>query len=817
MTAAIPSLNSSNPALADGNGDALNKIITANALEQSGDREGAIALYREILAQDQEITYREIAQKALENLVQHQPTDETIQASDEALQTVEALTTKSSPNVLSRWQRLSLKTKATALMIALSTLPVFGIGAIAYYFANQSITQQITNNQKVKAINVADQINRFLLQRYADIQAIASLPMLTDPAVGKLLTLPEKQAILNRYLDAYGVYNSIAALDLKGNVIVQSIGKPLGNLGDRAYFRKAIATQGPVITDAEISKLTGKIVIFVAAPIKDSKTGAIIGVVRTRIPINELKNVISQFEEQGQEYSLVDRSGKVFLASHPDKEGKFVKENAPALAALKTTYTAGTVRSFDPDENEHLLLGYAPFGKLVGMPTLSLTAIQGVDTQIAFAPQRQLLWIFALGTGLTAIAVAALAVYIANRATRPILAATEAVEKVGQGELDTRLEVKGGDELATLGVNINQMAGQLQDLLQAQEAEAQRQEAEAQHQRQQKEGLQQEVIKLLLEIEGAQKGDLTVKGQVTEGVVGSIADAFNTTIAKLRNLVLQAQTVSNQVNDLSQRGETSVRQLSETALTQADELNQALQAVAEMNTSIQSVAESATEAAKIAHQTLLEAQAGDSTMDKTVDSIDKIRSTVAGTAKKVKQLAESSQEISQIVGIISGISEKTNLLAFNASVEAARAGEHGQGFRVVADEVRRLADRVTESTKDIQILVSTIQQETAAVLQAMEQSTSEVVTGTELVLQTKQILQGLAQTSQEMDAYLQTISSSTFAQTQASQQVNQTMAGVATIAQENSSEAKDVVNNLKTLVAQAQSLQSAIAQFRVHA
>ncbi len=146
---------------------------------------------------------------------------------------------------------------------------------------------------------------------------------------------------------------------------------------------------------------------------------------------------------------------------------------------------------------------------------------------------------------------------------------------------------------------------------------------------------------------------------------------------------------------------------------------------------------------------------------------------------------------------------------------ATRAGEHGQGFRIVAEEVRRLADRVTQAAQDIQQLDGRIQNDTATVLQGMENSTTEVVTGTQLVRQTKQTLQHLAATSQEIDRYLKSISTSTADQTNASQQVNQKIEGVATIAKDTSSEAQEVVESLQQLVEESEALQSSISQFRL--
>lgn len=408
-----------------------------------------------------------------------------------------------------------------------------------------------------------------------------------------------------------------------------------------------------------------------------------------------------------------------------------------------------------------------------------------------------------------------LAVASSQVIAEPIKQLLETAQRFIEGDKSARAEVLTKDEVGQLAHSFNHMAEMINisDSIMA-EQESQRQ-SELDFHRQENERLQQKVIKLLLDIEGAKLGDLTVRAQVDDGEMGSIADAFNTTIHSLSQLVTQVQTATNQVHQSAFKSEASVRRLSQEATTQADVISVTLNSVAEMVQSIQSVADSAQEAAVIARKALLAAQEGWETMDETVRSIQNIRTSVTETSKKVKRLAESSQEIYKIVSIISGISEKTNILAFNASIEAARAGKNGQGFRVVADEVRRLAERVTNSTKEIEQLVSTIQQETAEVLQTMDQSTKQVVTGTKLVAKTKQTLENLALISQKIDQLLQSISVSTVSQTQASKMVNQTMEEVAAIAKNTSFESESVSSALKALVAVAEELQGYMAKFRV--
>jgi twitching motility protein PilJ len=202
-------------------------------------------------------------------------------------------------------------------------------------------------------------------------------------------------------------------------------------------------------------------------------------------------------------------------------------------------------------------------------------------------------------------------------------------------------------------------------------------------------------------------------------------------------------------------------------------------------------------------------------MDRTVVSMEKIRTAVSNTSKRAKRLAESAQEVSQILAIVTGISEQANLLAFNASIEAARAGEQGQGFRQVSDEVRNLAAQVSEAAQDIERLVQSIQEETASVINVLEIGTSEVVNGTQLVHQTQKTLSHLTTLSQEIDTALQRVAANTTTQAETSQQVNQTMKSVAGVSLENAEAAREVVEVLQQLLREVSTLQASVNRFQV--
>ena len=383
-------------------------------------------------------------------------------------------------------------------------------------------------------------------------------------------------------------------------------------------------------------------------------------------------------------------------------------------------------------------------------------------------------------------------------------------ETVSQGNLSARAAVYSEDEFGQLSTEFNQMAR----VILTTTSEAQR---KAEEQEQAKEDLQRQVIRLLDDVEGAARGDLTVQAEVTADVLGAVADSFNLTIQNLREIVDQVKQAARQVSKGSTENEIFARSLSSDALRQAEELAVTLNSVQVMTNSIQRVAESAREAEEVARSASATALRGGEAVEKTVSGILEIRETVAETTRKVKRLAESSQEISKIVALISQIASRTNLLALNASIEAARAGEAGRGFAIVADEVRQLADRAAKASKEIEQIVLQIQSETGSVMTAMEEGTQQVIEGTRLAEQAKRSLEDIIQVSNRIDTLVRSITADTVEQTETSRAVAQVMQSVELTAQETSQEAQRVSGSLQNQVGVARELLNSVERFKVDA
>jgi len=308
--------------------------------------------------------------------------------------------------------------------------------------------------------------------------------------------------------------------------------------------------------------------------------------------------------------------------------------------------------------------------------------------------------------------------WVLGRPLKTILQATENLAS-GEGDLTQRLDIRSQDELGTLAGHINKFIAQIHEMVKF-TVEATRQ-----------------VTKTSEEL--AATAEHTAK--VTTGIAGNIEDV--------------AQGNRQQTNSIEETVETVkeltsiINNLIQGAANQSQNVEQVSAVITEMASAVDEVATSIESVSMASQLTSQVAEKGGQAVNKTIAGMEQIKKTVYESAQKIKELGESSQQIGEIIEVIDDIAEQTNLLALNAAIEAARAGEHGKGFAVVADEVRKLAERSSKSTKEISNLVSAIQRGTDNAVHAMEIGTKEVEHGADLAQEAGKALEEILKTVAE--------------------------------------------------------------------
>jgi twitching motility protein PilJ len=704
----------------------------------------------------------------------------------------------------------SLRTKATLLALALGTIPVILVGTTAYFSAGTGLKEQIVQSEKTNAQDLEDKLNLFVTKTYDNIITLSKLDAFTNATVRSTLSTEEKNAILKDLMQSSNVYNSIVVYDPQANEMIATGGGniDLPQILKADYTQAAQAADRPAIVDPRPNTATGEFSFFIASPIRDKATNKTIAYIRTRTSMTLVNSLFGVDPERSQAFYVTDSQGQITASSDPKTLQKNLRDLFPNLSGQIQKSGRRELTTITSDNGKEQIFTYVPNQEISKQYGLNWGLVVARPTTVAFAPQQRLLITLITGTGFFALVVAAIAVWAANRATRPVVDATNAVVKIGQGELETRLQVQGEDELALLGDNINNMANQLKGLLQEKELAAE-------EQRQLTEQLQNRVLELLEEVEPINDGDLTIRATVTADDIGTIADSYNFMIANLREIVTKVQAAASNVATTTSNNERSVQSLSEEALRQAEEITVVLKQVQEMAQSARLVAARAEKAAQVVRRATQTVEEGDVAINRTVEGIVAIRETVSETRQKVKYLGESSQKISTVVNLISEFAAQTKMLAFNASIEATRAGEQGRGFAIVADEVRTLAQQSAEASREIEKLIAAIQGETNEVITAMETGTEQVVTGTKLVDETRQTLSKITIASAEVSQLVEEIAQASIQQSEVSETVTQTMEDVAQIADKTSKEATVVSSSFEELQQVAKALQEDVAQFKV--
>ncbi|GLV56911.1 hypothetical protein KDH_37500 [Dictyobacter sp. S3.2.2.5] len=451
-------------------------------------------------------------------------------------------------------------------------------------------------------------------------------------------------------------------------------------------------------------------------------------------------------------------------------------------SALSAPFTIGLLGSFVVPFIVFIVIAFLSFSS---NPTIGIIAVIGAVLAL----------IIGIGSSL----------YVQNSVKSRLLGLAEICRDFMSGDRSVRATVNGDSELAQLASSLNAILDN-QGSTPSISMGGSGNDAAA---------LQAQIEKLLQEVSAVGDGDLRVQAEVTPDTLGVLADSFNYMIEELAKVVGRVQSTAVQVTNATRRILDRSAELAQASETQVKQIAQTTEAVEALAVFIQNVARNAQLSVDVAQEALRSANNGQQAVRQTIEGMMLIRENVQETSKKIKRLGERSNEIGEIVRIIEDIADQTNLLALNAAIQSAMAGEHGRGFAVVADEIRLLAERSTESTKRIATLVKSIQGDTYEAVVAMEDSTQEVVKGSQLADDAGRSLNSIYSAVERQAQMIENIARAANEQTSVSEAVAVAMGRISEITRQTDAGTQEAAVSVSYLAELSEQLRASVSTFRL--
>ncbi|MCC7105630.1 MAG: methyl-accepting chemotaxis protein [Chloroflexi bacterium] len=726
-----------------------------------------------------------------------------------------------------RWLGIADWTLSTRLAVLMSLVATVAIG-VSIASGDARMRADLATSQRTALLraarDTAARIDARLLERLATIQTLARAPQIaryvSDTSSARPQDLADVRATLRSLNELETFFDGAYIVDAKGQALL-SAGNPLNvNLGDRAFFTQITTRDGkPAVSDVELTAATGKRVLYYGAPLRGDSLD-VRAVLVLRVLMDDIDTLVDGDKGRVGDLTYGTLWDRNAIRLHSGLDPAQDLTTAGPLSADVQTRLRASLRL--PNDRAVTGSDAALAARIAETRTNQDFTLNGRDgaTIVASQPLANVPWVYTIqqpesaalaalnaSTGLSwmifALAVLAtlgVSLALSRLVVRPLNDLQRVANAIRGGDYSARAAAPGKDEIGQVAASLNRMLDEVTGLIQT---------------RDERDRIQQQIIKLLGEVSSAAEGDLTVEAEVTDGELGSVADAFNYMVSELRRIIENVNDTTVKLNSSTGEILAASSLLVRGATTQARQIADVTRNVDDLSQSISVVAERALQGSEVAQAARVHAQRGREAVRGTVEGMQRIRAQARSTAKQIKRLGESSQEIGQIVEIIEGIAEQTNLLALNAAIQAAMAGEHGRGFAVVADEVRRLSERAATSANQISTLVKSIQAETAESVIAMESSTREVVEGsrlTDLAGRSLDSLDGVVQQLAELSAM---ISSAADQQAAAARSIARSMSEISEATQTTSVGSQQTADSVGYLARLSEQLRSSVATFRL--
>ncbi|MGE5403036.1 MAG: methyl-accepting chemotaxis protein [Ignavibacteriales bacterium] len=430
---------------------------------------------------------------------------------------------------------------------------------------------------------------------------------------------------------------------------------------------------------------------------------------------------------------------------------------------------------------------------------------------------------FNIALGLMTLLFLIAGYFSARNISKPIKLLAQGAEKVSHGDYSVSIDISTRNETGNLAETFNLMVGNISRLIEqfkqkneeAESAALQARKAKAVAEEQSK-YLEESTNKMLQAIERLSGGDLTVSLKAERNDdVGRLFNGFNKAISQIRQMFENIMEAVSATASASNEISSSTEEMAAGASQQSMQAGEVAGAVEEMTRTIFANTENARIAAESAKENGKNAKQGGNIVIETINGMNRIAEVVLSAATTVEQLGASSNQIGEIIQVIDDIADQTNLLALNAAIEAARAGEQGRGFAVVADEVRKLAERTTKATKEIADMIKKIQNDTILAVNSIKQGTNEVEKGKHLAEKAGESLSEIIQGTEKGAELIKQLAEASEQQASTSEEMSKNIEGISTTIQQSSSGIREIARASEDLNRLTVNLQELISRFKI--
>jgi twitching motility protein PilJ len=686
----------------------------------------------------------------------------------------------------------------------LAVVPVVLMGFLLNQNSSESLEGEAERGVTNQAFALQTTLNELVNDRASDAVLMATNEQLYFTSAD----LRQREQFVASYGQVWDYASDINIIGPNGRVLVgYEDPSAYPDQAEAQYFQRAAALEEgqAFVGDVGPDPITGEFVISIASPTY-AEGDLFVGVTRIAWPVADLNQVLAGLTgQEGLDVSVYDSNGFVIGSSNPAQAGLMESNQSDAVRRAIQGESGVVVEDFAQPGGE-LTESYVAFGSIepservaildwavtVSTPTELVLASIDENTNLALA---------------TAAVVAVLALFAAVVLTellvRPIRRLADVARDVAGGNFEARANASGPAEVSTTAESFNLMLDEVTGLIQT---------------REERDAIQREVSRLLVEVSDVARGDLTVEtdpASIRDETLGSIAASFNYMVRQLRQIVSSVNETTNAVTSASTNIAARSGDLALVSSSNSRRISETAGALDEMVLSIQHVTENARLSSSVALEARQNAEEGARAMRETIDALQEMRDQIQEAGRTVTRLGESSQEIGQTVQFISQIARQTNTLALNASIQAARAGEHGRGFAVVAEEVRKLAERAAMATRQIESMVNTIQADTDEAVTAMTIGSRQVAEGVDLAGRTGARLEEIDAVINRLGELIDTMSAAAEEQAATAVDLAQAMRTVSSSTAESTESTQEAAESATMLARLAERLRESVAVFRL--